>query len=320
MALANTTPTANQIPVADGTGKIAAGWIPSGAGAITPTGTGLRKVVAGVEPAAVSLLVNADVDAAAAIALSKLVMGAYAQAFNAAPTLLDAIRALELDIPDLILIKCDFSAGSTGDFGSRVSGTAAAITYAVTDTAHPGIATLATGTSGTGYAAVGAPPAGTQVTGFIVGTGMMIARDIFRIPTALSDGTNTYFVRSGFIKNLVIEPTDAIMFRYTDANSTGHLETVTRVGDVETVTNTGILISITDWYHCYSITNALGTSVGFYVGVNGATPTLVATHTTNIPVGVNIGPCTAITQTAGGTSRKVDLDFKSAIAIQTTAR
>jgi hypothetical protein len=43
-----------------------------GGGGGTPTGTGLRKVVGGVENAAASLLLNADVDAAAAIAGSKL--------------------------------------------------------------------------------------------------------------------------------------------------------------------------------------------------------------------------------------------------------
>lgn len=52
----------------------------------TPTGTGLRKVVAGVEDAAASLLVNADVDAAAAIALSKTALSANAQAWLTTPT------------------------------------------------------------------------------------------------------------------------------------------------------------------------------------------------------------------------------------------
>ncbi len=42
------------------------------AGGSTPTGTGLRKVVAGVEDAAASLILNADVDAAAAIAGTKI--------------------------------------------------------------------------------------------------------------------------------------------------------------------------------------------------------------------------------------------------------
>lgn len=44
----------------------------AGGGGSTPTGTGVRKVVAGVENAAASLVVNADVDAAAAIAGTKV--------------------------------------------------------------------------------------------------------------------------------------------------------------------------------------------------------------------------------------------------------
>jgi hypothetical protein len=46
--------------------------IPIGGAGSTPTGTGVRKVVGGVENAAASLVLNADVDASAAIALSKL--------------------------------------------------------------------------------------------------------------------------------------------------------------------------------------------------------------------------------------------------------
>lgn len=42
------------------------------AGGSTPTGTGLRKIVAGVEAAAAALLLDADVDAAAAIAGTKI--------------------------------------------------------------------------------------------------------------------------------------------------------------------------------------------------------------------------------------------------------
>jgi hypothetical protein len=55
-----------------------AGWLlvyshdAGGSGGSTPTGTGVRKVAAGVEDAAASLVLNADVDAAAAIAGSKI--------------------------------------------------------------------------------------------------------------------------------------------------------------------------------------------------------------------------------------------------------
>ena len=47
----------------------------AGGGVTTPTGTGIPHVVAGVQDAATSLIVNADVAAAAAIAVSKLAAG-----------------------------------------------------------------------------------------------------------------------------------------------------------------------------------------------------------------------------------------------------
>lgn len=79
-----------------------------GGGYTAPTGTGLPHIVAGVQQAAASLVVNADVDAAAAIALSKLVnptgtglVKTTAGAFNAAASLLldadvDAAAAIAL--------------------------------------------------------------------------------------------------------------------------------------------------------------------------------------------------------------------------------
>lgn len=48
----------------------------SGGGGVSPTGTGVPKVVSGVTQAAASKIVDADIDAAAAIAVSKLAAGA----------------------------------------------------------------------------------------------------------------------------------------------------------------------------------------------------------------------------------------------------
>jgi hypothetical protein len=52
-----------------------AGTAAWGAGATVPTGTGIPHIVAGVQNAASSLIVNADVDTAAAVAVSKLAPG-----------------------------------------------------------------------------------------------------------------------------------------------------------------------------------------------------------------------------------------------------
>lgn len=60
-------------------GATALEYAAAAAGGSTPTGTGLRKIVAGVEDAAASLLVDVNVDAAAAIAITKLAAGTSGQ-------------------------------------------------------------------------------------------------------------------------------------------------------------------------------------------------------------------------------------------------
>ena len=72
----------------------------TGGGGSTPTGTGLRKVASGTEDPAASLLVNADVSAGAAIAMSKvdasnssLALGTGWVSFGALPAATGDIRS-----------------------------------------------------------------------------------------------------------------------------------------------------------------------------------------------------------------------------------
>lgn len=94
----------------------------------------------------------------------------------------------------------------------------------------------------------------------------------------LSDGTNTYTARCGFLDSNTAESTDAIYFRYTHSVNGGIWEAVTRRNNSETAVDTGIAASTTDWRVFDIIVNADGTSVAFYID-----QTLVATITTNIP-------------------------------------
>ena len=71
--------------------------------------------------------------------------------------------------------------------------------------------------------------------------------------------------------------TDDIRLIFTE--STGNITFVTDDGTPET-TNLGAY-TLTNWYDISFIVNGL--SVECYIGVNGATPTLVATHSTHIP-------------------------------------
>jgi hypothetical protein len=68
--------------------------------------------------------------------------------------------------------------------------------------------------------------------------------------------------------------------------------------------------------------NAGGTSVVFKIGSAGATPSTVATNTTNIPIvaGREVGVVASITKSVGTTARYFDLDYLGARCVLTTAR
>lgn len=110
-------------------------------------------------------------------------------------------------------------------------------------------------------------------------TGLGELRYTYRFKLAnLSDGTNTYTARCGFLDSNTAESTDAIYFRYTHSVNAGNWQAVTRRNNVETAVDTGIAASTTDWRVFDIIVNSDGTSVAFYID-----QTLVATITTNIP-------------------------------------
>lgn len=98
--------------------------------------------------------------------------------------------------------------------------------------------------------------------------------------TALSNATDTYTFRSGFIDTNAGESVDGAFFRYTHSVNGGKFQCVTRSNNVETATDSGIMAAVNTNYILEAIVNAAGTEVLFYIdGV------LVQTHTTNIPTG-----------------------------------
>jgi hypothetical protein len=70
--------TAADATLTDGT-PVTRLTITSGGGGIVPTGTGVPKIVGGVQQAAAALVVNADVSASAALAVAKLAPGTVGQ-------------------------------------------------------------------------------------------------------------------------------------------------------------------------------------------------------------------------------------------------
>jgi Protein of unknown function (DUF2793) len=94
----------------------------------------------------------------------------------------------------------------------------------------------------------------------------------------LSDATNTYTARFGFVDSVSAESTDGVFFRYTHATNSGKWQAVTRANGVETAVDTGVTAAISTTYRFEIAVNAAGTSAGYLI--NGAS---VATITTNIP-------------------------------------
>ncbi len=120
---------------------------------------------------------------------------------------------------------------------------------------------------------------------------------------ALSDGTNTYFIKVGFSNAVTTgRGTDNVMFYYTHASATTTkwmAETASGNVRTGTETDTGITVSLDTWYRMRIEINNAATEVRFYI--NG---TLVATNTANIPTGVNLCPVWfAVVKSAGTTNR-----------------
>ncbi len=96
----------------------------------------------------------------------------------------------------------------------------------------------------------------------------------------LSDATNTFTERFGFIDTVTTESVDGVFFRYTHALNGGRFQAVTRANSVETAVDTTILAAVNTTYRLNIAVNAAGTSADFFIdGV------LRATIATSIPAG-----------------------------------
>jgi hypothetical protein len=142
---------------------------------------------------------------------------------------------------------------------------------------------------------------------------------------ALSDITNRYRWISGFGANTAnVAEIDGVFFTYDEGgtlNGTAaspNWQCVTVANSVRTLTTTSTVVTAGAWNKLRIEINAAGTSVGFYV--NG---TLVATHTTNIPLASNnrfVIVKQGINKTIGVTARLVYCDYLGYENILTTSR
>lgn len=131
------------------------------------------------------------------------------------------------------------------------------------------------GTVATNRISVASP----SMSGFRLGQGVAKFASKLRL-ASLSDATNTWVLRNGFIDSVFVETVDGVFFRYTNGVNAGKFEAVTRNNNVETVLDTLVTAAANTTYKFEIEINGAGTNAVFKI--NGA---IVANSATNIPTG-----------------------------------
>jgi hypothetical protein len=123
----------------------------------------------------------------------------------------------------------------------------------------------------------------------------------------LSDGTNTFTVRMGFLDTAVGVATNGVFFRYTHSVNSGKWEAVCRAAGTETAVDTGVVFTAGEDRNYYIFVNMEGTSASFYID---GLPKIAVPMTTNIPTLAGLGVGIGAVKSAGTTSTLVmDVDM-----------
>jgi hypothetical protein len=221
------------------------------------TGTGLVKVVSSVIQSPASLLVDADVDANAAIAQSKI--DGLVSALANVPTPGAYIEFFEQFLSTTSL-SGNLTFGVTGGTNSQAN-------------SGFGVVAMSTGT-----AAAVTQQSRLNQAGNVALIGVAAARVIFRAGQSGAtwfDGTLTGAFRCGWGDSITSESANGIYFRVQNGQG---IDFVTRTGNSETLTSTGVSFAANAFRSMEILINAAGTQV--VAKIDGVT---VATHTTNIP-------------------------------------
>lgn len=191
---------------------------------------------------------------------------------------------------------------SSLNWRNGTSGTGAAITQVATDNAHPGVNSLATGTTATGVAWYDLGP--NSANGPIkVGGGALTILYVFQVPV-LSNGTDTFAVRLGLSGTQSGGTYDnGIYFEYNDGGSQPNIQLFTSSATTKTQIDSGVALSAATWATVRFVVNAAGTSVAYFIN-----EVAVGTITTNIP-STNIAPQFEIIKSNGTTSRLMYIDL-----------
>jgi hypothetical protein len=165
----------------------------------------------------------------------------------------------------------------------------------------PGILTCSTTTGTTARAGLIA----NTSTAIRLGGNEAIFEWRIRIPT-LSDATNNFTVRGGFMSDMGGDAPNGVFWRYNHNTNSGNWQGVARTNNVETATNFATAPVTTGWQRLTIVINASGTSAEFFI--NGAS---IGTVTSNIPTasGRETAIGFGIIKTAGSTARLLLVDY-----------
>jgi hypothetical protein len=188
-------------------------------------------------------------------------------------------------------------------------------TVNITNANQFGIISYQTGTTTTGRAG-GSP---TLLGQLRLGQGLMRYDAYIRFPT-LSDGTETYLARFGFLDSQSADAVDGVYFEY-DSTVSANWRTNTSNNSTRTKTSSAIAVD-TNFNRLSIIVNAAGTSASFYVNGTELTGSSASPITTNIPTGA--GRETSIMhhiiKSAGTTNRTMEFDYIAMQCDLTTRR
>jgi len=179
---------------------------------------------------------------------------------------------------------------------------------------HQGVIEYTLGTSTTGSASY------RQTTvNNLLGNSWYWRFDCIYKVVALSDGTNTYTLRIGFIDSGSAESTDGVFLRYTDSVNSGNWVCVTRSNSTESTSNSSSAVQTSNYQRATIIVNPAGNLARFYI--NGTQ--IGSDITSNIPTGSGrqCGPGFMFLKSAGTTDNAAfDLDSIEAISYSPTIR
>lgn len=193
----------------------------------------------------------------------------------------------------------DFENTITGTiFSANTAGSGSNIANTTPATGSIGNFTLTTGTTATGRAAVST---GAN-TNYQLGFGTTVVEWRVRTPTALTDGTNTYTVKTGLAELATGAETRGVYFQYSISSSVWQV--INRSASTNSTGTTSVTVVANTWYKLKIVVNAAATSVDFYID-----DVLVSTLTGNIPTANPLMPMCGIFKSVGVNQSIMAVDY-----------